>query len=190
MHRNKRNNIKYKAQKGFTLVELLIVVSVIGVLFAVTLSVINLNRVRGSARDGVRMANLEKLVTALESYISAENLIPANHADLMRTDASAPHKVFHDFYLDNYPVGLDDQGKEDPDYDYTYIRVGNDYGFIVKSSLPDSCFKYLHSWGNIRNCKSSSSCSTSSPSNSCEGYVNPAQGDSMPSRPTPAPFDP
>ncbi|KKS07182.1 MAG: general secretion pathway protein G [candidate division WWE3 bacterium GW2011_GWE1_41_27] len=57
-------------KKGFTIVELLIVVSVIGILSGVTLSVINPAKLQARARDSQRISDLKKIQTALEAYFS------------------------------------------------------------------------------------------------------------------------
>lgn len=70
---------------AFTLVELLIVVSVIGVLSGILLKVIDIDSVKGKARDGVRISNMGKLVQALEAYCITEEECPANAAASMPT---------------------------------------------------------------------------------------------------------
>lgn len=56
----------YGNKKGFTLVELLVTISIIGLLS--TLSVVSLNNARGKARDARRMYDLSTVRTALELY--------------------------------------------------------------------------------------------------------------------------
>lgn len=63
-------------KKGFTLIELLVVVAVIGILSAITLSVINVQRVRNRAQDSVRREALATLSGALERYYSENNAYP------------------------------------------------------------------------------------------------------------------
>jgi prepilin-type N-terminal cleavage/methylation domain-containing protein len=55
-------------QKGFTLVELLVVVAIIGLLS--TLSIVALNSARVKARDASRVAAIKQWQTALELYYS------------------------------------------------------------------------------------------------------------------------
>ena len=150
---NKNHNHGHTVQLGFTLIELLIVISVIAVLSGVLLVIINPASSRGSARDGVRMANMEKIVTSLESYITLERSIPESNADLLNSADGAPHKSFHDNYIDNWPLGVNNDGQLDPEFDYTYFRLSeDDYGLVVKAYREGTCLKYLNSWSKIQSC--------------------------------------
>ncbi len=60
------NKLKKHASKGFTLVELLVVISIIGVL--ATLVLLQLGTARAKARDAKRIADVSQLRTALELY--------------------------------------------------------------------------------------------------------------------------
>ena len=64
-------------KEAFTLVELLIVVSIIGILAGVAIAVINPNKVRGRARDGVRKNDMAVIKSAIENYYAENNIYPA-----------------------------------------------------------------------------------------------------------------
>ena len=59
-----------KKNNGFTLIELMIVVLIIGILSGVTLSVLNSGGIRQKAKDTQRTADIKRIQTALELYFS------------------------------------------------------------------------------------------------------------------------
>lgn len=68
--------IKLYKQKGFTLVELLLVIAIIGILS--TVAVVNLNVARAKARDARRMSDMEQIVLALNVYKETNGHYPYN----------------------------------------------------------------------------------------------------------------
>jgi prepilin-type N-terminal cleavage/methylation domain-containing protein len=151
---------------GFTLIELLIVVSVIGVLAAVLVNVIGPKRAQGSARDGVRMANMEKLVQGLEAFYVAENtgyptccgstnqLKTSSPTDMQDT-AQADEVV--ETYIKNWP-----QAEGGTTFKYVYHYLGADsFVLSVKTERgPSSCLKYGATEGQIHQCKVCGSATT------------------------------
>jgi len=73
---NMLNKIK-KDNKGFTLIEILIVVVVIGILAGVMLRAINVEDVRRKTRDSQRISDLKKFQTALELYFVDHRTYPS-----------------------------------------------------------------------------------------------------------------
>jgi general secretion pathway protein G len=71
-----------KNKKGFTLVELLVTMSIIGVLAAIGLGSFNTAQVRG--RDAQRKSDLKQISHALELYYSDHGVYPS--ADLIRAN--------------------------------------------------------------------------------------------------------
>ena len=63
---------------GFTLVELLVVISLIGILSAVAIAVINPAAMMGKSRDARRKSDLKTLQGAIEMYYSQNRSYPAN----------------------------------------------------------------------------------------------------------------
>lgn len=68
---NKKNN-------GFTLIELMLVVVLIGVLSGVMLSVINISGMKARSRDAQRAGDLKRIQTALELYFSDNRGYPSS----------------------------------------------------------------------------------------------------------------
>ncbi len=62
------------SKKGFTLVELLVVVSIIGLLSSIVVS--SLNTARAKGRDAVRMSTLHQVRTAVEAYFNDNGFYP------------------------------------------------------------------------------------------------------------------
>lgn len=75
--------------KGFTLIELMVVIGVLGILYAVTLWAINPQNVKSRARDVVRISDLGKLQSAIENYVSDNGVPPEIDNLLRRSDTSA-----------------------------------------------------------------------------------------------------
>jgi|GEM_PF-1663954 len=61
---------------GFTLVELVIVIGILGILVAVVLTVLNPARYLARARDSTRQSDIKLIQAAVEDYYSAENEYP------------------------------------------------------------------------------------------------------------------
>jgi len=69
-------NDKSKIQSGFTLIEMLVVISIIGIL--ATLVAANLNSARSRARDAERKSDIKNIQTALRLYYNDFGSYPPN----------------------------------------------------------------------------------------------------------------
>ena len=67
--------MKNLTKKGFTLVELLVVISIIGLLS--TIAIVSLGSARAKSRDTKRIADMKQISTALEQYYSDLGGYPA-----------------------------------------------------------------------------------------------------------------
>lgn len=63
-----------KSQKGFTLIEILIVVAIVAIIG--TLSAVAVNSARSKQRDATRLANVRQMQSALEDYFKENNAYP------------------------------------------------------------------------------------------------------------------
>ena len=70
-------------KKGFTLVELLVVIAVIAVLAAVTVVAVNPAKKLAQARDAARKSSLQQIVTSLSTFYTQNASYPAATADLV-----------------------------------------------------------------------------------------------------------
>jgi prepilin-type N-terminal cleavage/methylation domain-containing protein len=105
-----------KACKGFTLIEMLVVISIIGIL--ATIVIANMAGVRERARDAQRKSDISQIQKAMEMYKNAQSPVayPANLGLLatayMQTVPQDP----------SCPAGTCSTGR----YIYTYVRNASD----------------------------------------------------------------
>ncbi len=164
-----------KNKKGFTLIELLLVIVVISVLAGVMLSVINVNVIRGRARDSQRKADMGKIQAALELHYADKRYYPPTGANWIKvrggtgtvdllTAALAPTtgtKFIN--VVPGDPIGntttttpttpCSALPATDADYRYNY-RVGNGNSIYILTALmesntsdEDSKCDQLSNWG-------------------------------------------
>lgn len=137
-----------KASAGFTLVELLIVISLIGILTGVTLSIINPKKQRQVAEDGVRQSNLQKYASGIEAYANANG----NYPTTIAFDASTkiPTDIEVATFISKIP-------KDEPTigvvYPYWVAADNASFGvYVYKTGSTTTCYKYRSTWGKIKEC--------------------------------------
>lgn len=139
--------IKNKKEKGFTLLELLVVIGIIGLLASII--VINLTSARKRARDTKRIADLRTLQTAMEDYYGKHGAYPALISDLVTGSEIAI------WPLDPLaPTGTVCAGNNDNCYWYAYYTPAGTIGpqsYHVGASLEDTTSLVLNQ---DRNCNS------------------------------------
>jgi type II secretion system protein G len=107
--------------RGFTLVELLVVIAVIGIL--ATVIIVNLTLARVRARDSRRMADITSIKGALELYKDINGRYPAGDGGSASDALSTPLQQF----LPNFP-----EDPLAPDRRYQYISpTGAEYGIYI-----------------------------------------------------------
>jgi prepilin-type N-terminal cleavage/methylation domain-containing protein len=65
-----------KLQKGFTLIELMVVITIIGVVFGIVIS--SANQIKKSTRDAQRKSDIAKIQQYLQSYYTDQGYFPQN----------------------------------------------------------------------------------------------------------------
>lgn len=70
-------------KRGFTLVELLVVIAVIAVLAAITIVAVNPAKKLAQARDAARKSSIQQVVTSLATYYTQNSSYPAAAEDLV-----------------------------------------------------------------------------------------------------------
>lgn len=119
-----------KQQKGFTLIEILIVISIIGVLSALTL--VGMGGFRASGRDARRMSDLRQIQNGLELYYAKIGYYPTSTTwdDFATQLASAGVK--------NLPIDPTNSG--DYVYKYTKCQTGDTsgYNYVLSVKLETS----------------------------------------------------
>lgn len=151
-----------KNQKGFTLIELMIVITVISILSAIVLGVLNSSGIQAKARDSERIAQIKKLQTALELYF-ADNRVYPGTAEQWLTPTELMG-VIGGSYIDKVP-GVNDANNprssadcdDADDKGFGYYAVDSGGGFVgdyvlfavmeVETSKDDSPCADLDNWG-------------------------------------------
>lgn len=137
----------YSKSWGFTLVELLVVISLIGILAGVTISIINPVKQRKVAEDGVKQSNLNKYALGIEAYGNASSSYPAT-ITFVNNVPTVPADLVN--FLSRRP---NDEPTAGTTYDYFYDASGGAFSItVMKSEVPTECFKYHSDWGKIQSC--------------------------------------
>lgn len=128
-------NTKQKDSKGFTIVELLIVIVVIGILAAIT--IVAFNGVQTKARDSERAAEVKSLQTALEMY-KAENDVYPLHAG--GSDNSGYQMIaLESLLVPKYLAALPREPNSTATYQYVRDTGGLGYGIRVQYESKPNC---------------------------------------------------
>ena len=72
------SKMKKNKRKGFTLIEMLIVIALIGILAGVVISVINIPKTQARSRDSKRVGDIKRIQTALELYFADNRKYPVS----------------------------------------------------------------------------------------------------------------
>lgn len=125
---------------GFTVVELMLVVVLIGILSGLTLSIINPSSQRARARDSQRVADLKKIQTALELKFSDSRAYPVAGSWLVVNNSNLGN-IVTDGYISALPADPKYSGtfstcpsdaNETVTYNYSYRSDGVSYVLVAR----------------------------------------------------------
>ncbi|MFH0840652.1 MAG: type II secretion system protein [bacterium] len=122
-----RNIVILKKQKGFTLLELVVMLSIIIVL--ATIITITLGAARVRTRDAKRISNIQEIKTALEDYYFDENEYPSAITAGNPLIGPTSTKTYLST-IPNNPTPRNDGSCPDNDYIYTQDGSGTSYHII------------------------------------------------------------
>jgi prepilin-type N-terminal cleavage/methylation domain-containing protein len=133
----KKENLKN--QKGFTLIELMLVILIIGVLSGIMLSVINVPGIQAKSRDARRAGDLRKIQVALENYFADYRGYPASTSNIWQ-NVSTLSGTLSPNYINGLPTdpksgtasGQSCYGKSNYNYYYISSPLGGCSGTLCQ----------------------------------------------------------
>ena len=141
-------HLKYRNSLGFTLVELMVVISIIGIMSSILY--VNYNDAREQARDKVRMTDLKSLQLAIETYKAQYGRYPAQGCGTVGTDFAGPGGVTGSPFAscDTYITGHAGGITFTPDFISVLPRdsrseTENDKGFYYKTDANGTSYKLM-----------------------------------------------
>ena len=144
--------ILYKKNKGFTILELLVVVAIIGLLSAVVMASLNSSRSKG--RDAKRIEETRQIINAVELYFNATGKYPSRAQFIVANKAQNPLSP----YL--WPIPRDP--KTNAQYNYAGLRAG-----VTPTNVPCSGYHIGVSLENNNKVLQNDSDFTSNNTNNC-----------------------
>ncbi len=124
-------------QKGFTIIELLVVIVIIGILVALTLP--NLFSAQARGRDTDRKNELKNVQTKLETYFNDNGSYPADEdalddADVTAEEMYGPKGAANDDYVytsdgESYEIYAVLENENDPDG----VTEGDQHRYVLES---------------------------------------------------------
>ncbi len=138
--------MKLPKSSGFTLVEILLAVTIISALTGVVLTVMNPNATKRRAEDAIRLTNLQKLVEGLEAYRQIEKSYP--------TDTNGDGNPSNDAvnvnigqYIGSWPNG---RPVSTDVYSYYYDSANDLIGLrVIKSDGRVYKYRSATAWGKV-----------------------------------------
>ena len=150
------SKIEKNKRKGFTLIEMLVVIALIGILAGVVISVINIPKTQARSRDSKRAGDIKRIQTALELYFADKRKYPVSTS--WKNVQNIPELLP---YIDPMPVDTGESISSASQRCYNYSAREYRYGTnssgggyvlvatmeLTESASPSKC-------SSISNCKS------------------------------------
>jgi len=135
MHETKKN------EQGFTLIEIMMSIVIIGILSGIVVSIINPKRQQDIATDAVNKTYVEKLVQAIGAACAGEGTCPAT------ADPGVSTSTLRRIYLSQTPPSFN------TGTGIYYIASGNTYSiYMAWASNTARYWKYDTTWDSIKEC--------------------------------------
>jgi prepilin-type N-terminal cleavage/methylation domain-containing protein len=162
-----------KKQKGFTLIELMLVVLIIGILSGVMLSVINVKGIQQKSRDARRVSDLKKIQTALELYYADYRGYPMKSTwENVNTPLSTISLAIVPNFLSKMPSDPV-EGKETPDSNCYGGTSTHGYYYITPDCVGIGCLVSRYVAGAVMEVETSAADNLCSQLNNClQGYIS------------------
>ena len=136
-----------KKSQGFSLIEILVVISIVGILTSIL--VVNYNQARQNSRDKIRMSDLKSLQLAIELYKSQNGTYPTQGCGSGSQWAGpGPYDQSWGASCENYILGLvpdyigklprDPSREDEMNTGYLYRSDGNSYKLLAHQSVESS----------------------------------------------------
>ncbi len=132
------------SRRGFTLIEMLVVIGVIGLLASVVL--LGLGGARVGGRDAKRIADLRSIQTGLEAYYAACGFYPGTkncETNAAQTDFSGMESALNNSDFGTSPVPHDPIDSGTYVYDYSSQNVDAPQTYVIAAPLENSNHRAL-----------------------------------------------
>jgi prepilin-type N-terminal cleavage/methylation domain-containing protein len=167
--------INYESKKGFTLIELMIVIVLIGILSGVVLNVINVRGIRSKARDAQRAADLKKVQTALELYFADNRSYPVSAWGVLSGGAGVGSTLKTGNYISVIPTDPSTNAGTDPciSTNVGYWYIGSLGSYIIATNMEVATSDDSSPCTGLNNWNISKFPGICTPPGNCYGVENP-----------------
>jgi prepilin-type N-terminal cleavage/methylation domain-containing protein len=120
-----------RLKKGFTLVELMVVITVIAILM--TIAIVSFTRIQKQARDTKRKADIRTLQTALQAYFTEFQAYPIQNPDPANATTSLAVLATNGTYIPSIPLAP--LGSTGTNQGYMYVSDPTGFTYAICTNL-------------------------------------------------------